>query len=151
MSEVPDFGPMENYIGFQIHVTWRAIRKLLLESGPAGHERISRGTWSVPILIGLNPGITPQELARALHLDASKVAVLLGPLEADGMIERTRSESDRRRVALRLSEAGEALARRALSNSETIERPITAAITEAERSELMRILAKIRAAGRKTG
>lgn len=149
MSEAPDFGPIENHVGFQIHLTWRAIRKLLLESGPAGEERVARGTWSVPILVGLNPGITPQELARALHLDASKVALLLRPLEADGMIERTRSETDGRRVALSLTEAGEAFARRALASSELIERPIAAAITESEQEELLRILAKIRAAGRK--
>lgn len=151
MSGPPDFGPIEGHIGFQIHRTWRAIRKLLLESGPTGQERIARGTWSVPILIGLNPGITPQELARALHLDASKIALLLRPLETEGMVERTRSDTDGRRVALRLTEVGEAAAREALARSEQIERPIAAAITEPERQELMRILAKIRAAGKRGG
>ena len=99
-----------------------------------------------PLLIAILRGITPQEVARALHLDASKVALLLRPLEADGMIERMRSDTDGRRIALRLTARGESLASEGLSRSETLEGPIAAAITVGERDELLRILGKIRSA-----
>ena len=146
MSQRRKFGPLEQHVCFQIHRTWRAIRKLLLESGRNRKERISPGTWSMPILIGLNPGISPQELARALHLDASKVSLLLRPLEDEGIIERMRSDTDGRRIALRLTAKGESYAGEGLSRSEILEGPVAATITEAERDELLRILGKIRSA-----
>jgi DNA-binding MarR family transcriptional regulator len=146
MNGKPNYGSTENHVGFQIHLTWRAIRKLLLENGRSTEPKVSRGIWSVPILISLNPGISPHELARALHLDASKVALLLRSLEADDLVERSRSPADRRRVSLNLTEAGEQFARDALRRTEAMEQPVSAAITEDERAELVRILTKIRRA-----
>jgi len=146
MNDKPDYGTTANHIGFQIHLTWRAIRKLLLESGRGDEPKVARGGWSVPIMISLNPGITPHELARALHLDASKVALLLRSLEADDLVRRSRSPEDRRKVMLTLTEAGEQFARDALRRTETMEQPVTAAITDEERAELVRILTKIRGA-----
>lgn len=149
MSRKTEFGPIARHVGFQIHLTWRAIRKQLLgKVRDAGDERVSRGTWSVPILIGLNPGISPQELARALHLDASKVALLLGGLEDEGLIRRSQLDTDRRRVTLTLTPEGEEFARVAQFRSEIIESPVAEAITTDELDELVRILGKIRAASR---
>jgi DNA-binding MarR family transcriptional regulator len=146
MNDTPDYGSTENHVGFQIHLTWRAIRKLLLESERGNEPKVSRGIWSVPILISLNPGITPQELARALHLDASKVALLLRSLEADDLVRRSPLPTDRRKVVLTLTETGEQFARDALRRTEAMEQPVTGAITDEERAELVRILTKIRRA-----
>ena len=109
---------------------------------PRGSERLSPPLGAAG---GLGD-FAGQELARALHLDASKVALLLRGLEADGMVARTRSAADGRRVALTLTPTGEALAERALARSELAEAPVAEAITRAEREELVRILGKIRTA-----
>lgn len=150
MTQPPEFGPMRAHIGFQIHLTWRAIKKRLLVTGRDiasrnSGERVGLGAYSVPILIGLNPGITPQQLARALHLDPSKVALLLKGLEADGLVLRTPSQADKRMVALTLTTKGEDFADHAKFASAIMEDPIAFAITKDERNELVRILAKIRA------
>lgn len=144
MTRRVDYGTVQQHVGFHIHLTWRAIRKRLLGRKVAGDMPPARGSYSVPILIGLNPGINPQELAQALHLDASKVAFVLKGLEQDGLVCRTPSQADRRRVGLTLTEAGTAFAAEATWASAIMEDPIGATITAEERNELIRILTKIR-------
>lgn len=138
-----NFGAIDDFVGFQVHLTWRAIKKKMLVSGKRSEGRVSRGSYSIPILIGLNPGITPQELARALHLDASKIALFLRDLEAEGLVERAPSETDKRKVHLNLSAKGVEFARKATDASATIEEPISSVITRKEADELIRILTKI--------
>ena len=138
-----DFGLVAQHVGFQIHLTWRAIKKKMLVSGKRAEGRVSRGSYSIPILIGLNPGITPQELANALHLDASKIAFLLRELEADALVTRTPSLEDKRKVELHLADKGQALAQQATLSAAAIEEPIASVITMQERTELIRILTKI--------
>jgi len=138
-----DFGLVAQHVGFQIHLTWRAIKKKMLVSGKRAEGRVSRGSYSIPILIGLNPGITPQELANALHLDASKIAFLLRELEADALVTRTPSLEDKRKVELHLTDKGQALAQQATLSAAAIEEPIASVITMQERTELIRILTKI--------
>src|SRR3954454_8508153 len=53
------------------------------------------------------------ELADALGLDRSNLAVLASDLAERGLLERARDEHDRRRYVLRCSRAGERLLRRA--------------------------------------
>lgn len=138
-----DLGSIESHVGFQIHLTWRAIKKRLLRR-VIGDAPPVRGGYSVPILIGLNPGISPQDLAQTLCLDASKVAFLLKDLEREGLVTRTPSVIDRRRVALTLTDKGTAFAQEASWASAIMEDPIGATITAEERDELIRILTKIR-------
>jgi DNA-binding MarR family transcriptional regulator len=49
------------------------------------------------------------ELAREMMVDAGAITRMLDRLEAKGLIERVRSETDRRVVHLKLTEAGEAV------------------------------------------
>jgi DNA-binding MarR family transcriptional regulator len=52
---------------------------------------------------------TPGRLAKAIHLSQATVTGILDRLSARGLISRERSEEDRRRVIVRLTEAGTAL------------------------------------------
>jgi DNA-binding MarR family transcriptional regulator len=49
-----------------------------------------------------------QELAEAVHLSQSALSRLIGRLEAEGLVERTICETDRRGIYARLTEAGRA-------------------------------------------
>lgn len=149
MTRPVTLGAIERHVGFQIHLTWRAIRKRLLRQVTADAPP-ARGGYSVPILIGLNPGISPQDLAQTLCLDASKVALLLKDLERDGLVLRTPAATDRRRISLTLTDKGTAFAAEATWASAIMEDPISTTITIAERDELIRILTKIRV-GTKAG
>jgi DNA-binding MarR family transcriptional regulator len=52
---------------------------------------------------------TAGDLAKAAELSPASVSAMLDHLERDGIVERTRSESDRRVVVVSLTEAGRAL------------------------------------------
>jgi len=139
-----EFGPLRNHIAFQMHLTWRAARKALLAELEKGEDKVFRGSYSIPILIGLNPGTTPMQLANALHLDASKVALFLREFDERGLVTRTRSASDGRVVELHLTAAGEEFARSAAKASESLEAPFETMLSDEEMETLVTLLAKLR-------
>lgn len=57
-------------------------------------------------LIGNEPGISQQEIAKRLRMHASRLVGLLDDLEERGLIERRPSEKDRRLYALHLTGKG---------------------------------------------
>ena len=59
-------------------------------------------------------GMTEGELGKKVRLDSGTLTPLLRRLEKQGYLSRERSDSDERRLALRLTEAGEALKERAV-------------------------------------
>jgi DNA-binding MarR family transcriptional regulator len=63
-------------------------------------------------LIRTNPGLSLRELADSEHISAPALSGHVDRLEKAGLIERARSEQDRRRVGLALTAEGEALLRR---------------------------------------
>ncbi|MEN7535632.1 MarR family winged helix-turn-helix transcriptional regulator [Aurantiacibacter flavus] len=139
-----EFGPTREHLAFQVHLTWRTARKALLSEMDKGEEHVSPGSYSIPILIGLNPGISPMQLASALSLDASKVALLLRDLVDKELVERTRSASDGRVVELRLTAAGEDFARNASAASEKLETPFEGILSPDEKETLISLLEKLR-------
>lgn len=56
--------------------------------------------------VGQAPGLSQQELSRRLGSAPSRVVVLVDELEAKGLLERRRSDTDRRTYELHVAEAG---------------------------------------------
>jgi DNA-binding MarR family transcriptional regulator len=63
-------------------------------------------------LIKRSPGLSLAELASEEDISPPALSGNVDRLEAAGLVERTRSQTDRRRVGLRLTTAGEQLLRR---------------------------------------
>jgi DNA-binding MarR family transcriptional regulator len=63
-------------------------------------------------LIKRNPGLSLAELAAEEDISPPALSGHVDRLEAAGLVERARSETDRRRVGLRLTDAGAQLLRR---------------------------------------
>ncbi|MXO72964.1 MarR family winged helix-turn-helix transcriptional regulator [Alteraurantiacibacter buctensis] len=143
MSGETEFGPIAGHVGFQVHLTWRAIRKRMLLRSRRAKPSVPRGAFSIPLLIGYNPGISPRDLADALFLDQSKVALFLRELEAEDLITRTPSPEDGRKVHLSLTDKGRAYAEQSMLKSQTLEEPIAAILSEDEQRELVRLLIKV--------
>jgi DNA-binding MarR family transcriptional regulator len=64
--------------------------------------------WKPLWMLKAGRASTANELARETCIDAGAITRMLDRLEAKGLIERVRSETDRRVVHLRLTDAGEA-------------------------------------------
>ena len=74
------------------------------------------------VLVDRAPGLNQRELARQLEVDAGNLIAVLDSLEADGLLQRTRDEADRRQRLVSLTAKGQrvlAAAQRATSAVET--------------------------------
>jgi DNA-binding MarR family transcriptional regulator len=97
-------------------------------------------------LVGQRPGLSQQALAESLGVVPSKVVLLVDDLEARRVVERRRDPADRRQYALHLAaDADEELAR-VRDVVRRHDEDITAALTAAERKQLLALLSKVAAA-----
>jgi DNA-binding MarR family transcriptional regulator len=60
-------------------------------------------------LLSRSPGISQQNLARALGMHASRLVALIDRLQERGLLVRDANSEDRRVYSLRLTEAGNAM------------------------------------------
>lgn len=92
-------------LSHELVVHSRAIR---MYSAREARRMEMRGRFSVLHALYHAPeGSTPGELAEKCRVSTARIAQMLNALERDGLIVRTPSETDRRRVVVRLTDAGE--------------------------------------------
>lgn len=77
-------------------------------------------------MIATTPGLSPQDVAAALHLHKSTVTGILQRLEDQGLIKRAVDAADKRRVRLHLTSQGQRISN---SKGPTIERAVTRALS----------------------
>jgi MarR family transcriptional regulator, temperature-dependent positive regulator of motility len=87
-------------------------------------------------------GISQQQLAEILCIDANNTVLLLNEMEGQGLIRRVRDPSDRRRHLVEVTEHGEELFQRAQRARETVEDEVLGPLSAPERVTLHRLLAK---------
>ncbi|WP_238015740.1 MarR family transcriptional regulator [Dactylosporangium sp. AC04546] len=97
------------------------------------------------VLRRLGPPYTtsPSRLADLLGLTRGALSARLGPIEAAGWITRGPAGTDRRRVAVRLTEAGSAVFERHAAAEGQAEAALLAGLTPAERQTLADLLRKV--------
>jgi DNA-binding MarR family transcriptional regulator len=80
----------------------REVESRMVEHG------LTDAQWKPLWMLKTGRASTANEMAREMMIDAGAVTRMLDRLEAKQLIERVRSDSDRRVVHLRLTSAGEA-------------------------------------------
>jgi DNA-binding MarR family transcriptional regulator len=98
-------------------------------------------------VLGRSPGISQRELAARLGTTPSRIVPLLDSLEQRALVERSRSERDRRNYELSLTETGQALLDPLRTIAEAHQRAVLAALTPEEQSQLAVLLAKLSSSG----
>ena len=88
-------------------------------------------------------GRTPGEVAAALHVTTPTIVKMATRMAGAGLLTRRRDDRDNRLVGLWLTEAGRALKEPVLAARESLEREVTAGLTEAERRRLLAALATV--------
>jgi DNA-binding MarR family transcriptional regulator len=88
------------------HVLTAQSKKVELETGLTGPQ-----LWVIKILEENSP-FKVSDLARRMYLHPATMVGLLDRLEVKGLVQRTRSETDRRVVNIDLTEQGRALVRK---------------------------------------
>jgi len=98
-------------------------------------------------LADISEGSSQQELGRKLGLDSSGLVSVIDDLEAQGLVERRRDATDRRRYAIHLTRAGRTKLSRALEAVKLRADELLAPLSENERQTLHDLLARVAAAG----
>jgi len=88
-----------------------------------------------------------QDVAAALGIDRATLVALADDLEAQGLIRRDRSDSDRRAYALTLTSKGAAILKRADALMDQCEEEFTGVLTQAERAQLADLLGRLFSVG----
>jgi MarR family transcriptional regulator, temperature-dependent positive regulator of motility len=89
-----------------------------------------------------HPGISQQELAEGMLLDANAVVLLLNELEDLGYSVRRRDPEDRRRHILELTDAGRQAITRAEKGRESIEGEVLGGLSAEEKQTLRKLLTR---------
>jgi len=143
-AECLDLSPLEADVGFQIHITRRAIWNALRHSRKADRARFPSGYVACLLLIGVNPGISPSQIADELVLDMPNLALILRMLDDSGLIERRRNSSDRRRLELSLTGPGRLEFEMAREASVLQNEKMCKNLSNDEARQLVDLLAKVR-------
>jgi DNA-binding MarR family transcriptional regulator len=94
-------------------------------------------------LLRMQPGLSQQRLAELLGQAPSRIVAYVDALESRGWIERTRDQADRRINVLTITPAGRAAFASIAVVGREHEKRITAGLSEAERTQLAGLLAKL--------
>jgi MarR family 2-MHQ and catechol resistance regulon transcriptional repressor len=105
-----------------------------------------RELWLIEYLGDRGPRMM-RELAEHLMLAVNSVTTLVDHLEDRGLVRRVRSDKDRRKVHVELSEAGQGVYQAAVAGKMSCLRNMLAALTEDEQQIFLVLFRKIARAG----
>lgn len=86
---------------------------------------------------------TQREIGKRLHFDASDIVALVDDLEADGLVERRRNETDRRRYDVTLTAEGRSALRKQSTRVKSRSADFLSALDPVEREELHELLLRV--------
>ena len=95
------------------------------------------------VVIGANPGLSQTVLGNVLGIARSGAMLLADRFECEGLVERRHRADDGRAWGLYLTRRGEALVERMKRRVVAHDRRRAAVLSERERRELQRLLAKL--------
>jgi DNA-binding MarR family transcriptional regulator len=104
--------------------------------------------YSLLVLLQTNEELSPKQLAQALSLPAPSLTMLVDRLRVRGLLERVRSETDRRSQRVLLTAAGRELTRKASACSAAMDAELDQALTPGEQMILTELLQKVAELGR---
>jgi DNA-binding MarR family transcriptional regulator len=136
-----DYDVLDQLLGY-------AIRRAQLAMQDSFYEA-ARGLDTTPprftalVVIGANPGLSQTVLGKILGIARSGAMQLTDWFEARGLVERRRSPNDARAWGLHLTPQGERLVAKLKQRVCAQEKARAAELTSRERSELLRLLAKL--------
>ena len=142
-----DEGVLGSVLGY--HISQAAVTTLGLFAHHVGDPLQLRPVeFSLLLLLQANERVTPKQLAQALALSAPNLTILLDRLQERGVIDRVRSDSDRRSQHVLLTTAGIALAGHCVEVSTTMEQDLDDCLTPGEHLLLIELLQKVVRHGR---
>ena len=104
---------LDNQLCFPLYACAKEVVRLYRK--PLQPLGLTYTQYLVMMLLWENGGMTEGELGKRLLLDSGTLAPLLKRLEKQGLIKRSRLESNERKLLITLTKEGEKLKKKALS------------------------------------
>ena len=104
----------------------------------------SRSRWMVLLHVSRNDAITHRELAERLGIEAPTLVRLIDRMEAEGLLNRRASETDRRVKHLHLTPEGSKEVERIRASAADLRKEILSGLSKAEISATLNIIQQIR-------
>ena len=137
-----DQGILHGLLGRQLRVTYLAVfRKVEEQLTGLG---ITPQQIALLVIVDRNPGARQTLIAKARGLDKSTLVPMIDRLERDNLLERRPLATDRRIRAIWITEHGREILRRAVPIVQEGDDLIRAHLSDAELSELVRLMEKVR-------
>jgi DNA-binding MarR family transcriptional regulator len=137
------FGPLENWIGFNLRMaqeaTFQAFSRRSQEIGE------NPGRFATLTLISRNPGISQTELSHAAGRDKSSLTPVVEDLVRRGLVVRKRMDHDRRTYSLNLTPDGKKTLVTMTRCARRHERNLDRVIGVRDRKRFLQLLKKIAA------
>jgi len=136
-----DRGELDRNLGLRIRRAHGAVQRHFADhfSGLGLTQKQVSVLW----LTGDHPDLAQTDLAAALDMDRATTMALVHALEKRGLLARSPSQGDKRRIAFRLTPAGEALLAEAKAAISEHEAWLKARFKPAELAALEEFLARI--------
>ena len=108
------------------------------------HHRLSTaGREALAILDGAGQPLSPTAIAERLIVTTASVTSLLDTLERRGLVERQPDPTDRRRLLIVITQDGKAIVDQFLPEVVALQTAALATLTEAQRHQLVELLATV--------
>lgn len=108
------------------------------------HHRLSRaGREALAVLDGAGQPLSPTAIAERLIVTTASVTSLLDTLERRGLVERRPDPTDRRRLLIVITQDGKAIVDQFLPEIVALQTAALATLTEAQRRQLVELLATV--------
>jgi DNA-binding MarR family transcriptional regulator len=136
-----DIGELNDIVGFHIRLAHGAVYRHFTETFV--DLDLTQKQVSALWLVSDNPGIAQIEVGTLLRMDRATTMTIVNRLQERGFLRRERSETDGRKQALYLVEAGEAALARAKRAIGEHEEWLKGRFTPDEIEKLVEMLARI--------
>jgi DNA-binding MarR family transcriptional regulator len=139
--EIIDYGPLQQIFGYQLRRAYSYLYRTFVSE--FRELQLAPGQYSALVLIGLNPGMSQIDLAKATGLDGSTIVPITDRFERLGWIRRTRRPNDRRLYALRITPLGQEVLDKARPLIAARQRRLASILSPDERRDLIAVLSRI--------
>ena len=137
-----DFGPVTGHLAHYMRRLLKSFKYHFKTS--VGDLDVQASDVGALFVIGLNPGLSPSQLAPAVSLEAAQVTGMLNTFELQGWIARRVSSADGRARSLHLTPAGKDLVAKLRPIVVEADRTFVEGIlTKQEAQQLTALLAKL--------
>ena len=134
--------PFEHSLGFLVRDLNRAIQRHL--QARLQQHGVAPGAWYFLRVLWEEDGITQRDLARRVGMMEPTAVIALRGIEAQGWIHRIRSETDKRKVHIHLTEAGRRLREELMPEAHAVNAIATGNLTADEKRMLLALLRRAR-------